>query len=95
MSENTEKRGRGRPKMYTGLLLAYIVGLLGTIGLDKTHKLLTRSGAVLTSFEKKHGIKRDSAMVPKRLKITKATLCHIGQEAGIEQVRGRPKKVAA
>ena len=86
------KRGRGRPAVYTGAVLVYILSLIGTMGLTKTRKLLNAQGAVLNSLERKFGVKRDRFLVPKALGISMVTLCHAGQKACIQLKRGRPVK---
>ena len=88
--EKSEKRGRGRPKLYTGALLAHIVALITALGLTKTRKLLNSAGAVRNAFQKKFGVTVDKAVVKKPLGISMVTLCHIGQEAGVQLKRGRP-----
>jgi uncharacterized hydantoinase/oxoprolinase family protein len=91
--KNDVKRGRGRPPVYVGALKTHIVALIASVGLTNTRKLLTHSGAVRKSYEKQFGVTVPNGVG--KMNISMVTLCHMGQEAGVELQRGRPRKVAA
>ena len=103
------KRGRGRPPVYAGALLAYIVLVISAInrkyagqGLSKAHDLLVNSGAVRNSYAKKYGVDLAALAVEAELpkaaycpKISMVTLCQIGKDHGFQFKQGRPHKVAS
>lgn len=93
--QNEVKRGRGRPRKYTGELEQHIVALIAAVGLTNARKLLTNTGAVRKNFEKQFGVTVDRKLVTGKCNISLFKLCQMGQEAGIKLHRGRPKKVAA
>ena len=98
------KRGRGRPPVYVGALLTYIVSVMAAIsakyagqGLSKAHDLLTNSGAVRNAYAKKYGVDLSAlataAELPKPAycpKISMVTLCNLGKEHGFQFRQGRP-----
>ena len=103
------KRGRGRPPVYVGATLAYIVLVMSAVntkyagqGLSKAHELLTLSGAARASKAKKYGIDLNALATKATLdkpafcpKISMVTLCKLGKVNGFQLKQGRPHKAEA
>lgn len=79
-----EKRGRGRPPVYTGSLKTSIVAVIRKNGLTKAREILATEGVVAKKGKPKL-----------KVKISMPTLGKLAKEAGIELFRGRPKVKAA
>jgi hypothetical protein len=100
------KRGRGRPPVYVGKTLAYIILVMSAInskytgqGNTKVRDLLTKSGAVRNALAKKYGVDLTALAVKAGLdkpaycpKISGVTLCNLGKEHGFQLKQGRPHK---
>ena len=85
VNPNTEKRGRGRPPVYTGSLETAIVRVIKAHGLMRGQKYLATVGV-----QSKPGQGR------KTVKVSLPTLGKLAERHGIELKRGRPatKKAA-
>jgi len=84
-----QKRGRGRPKVYTGNVAKHIVGLVRKHGATKARAILNAANG---SPEAKM---RSSKTVPNPLGISMPTVLGLAKAAGVVLKRGRPRKAAS
>ena len=74
------KRGRGRPKVYTGTKAKAIVRVIRDFGLTKGREFLAEVGVQVTPGKPREVVS-----------ISLPTLGKLAKEAGIKLQRGRPK----
>ena len=95
--EGEEKRGRGRPPVYTDAQRAHMAALMKEIGASNTMKLLHLSGGPRAAKAKKLGVTVDNELMRNCGKISMPGgngKVGIAQEYGVVLKRGRPKTKA-